>query len=385
MSQAVDWVARARSLREEIAAAQDEMDEARRLPDQIAHRLAEAGIFRLCVPEAYGGVETSPKVLVETLEALAETDASAAWVAMIAATTGALAAYMDPAAAGEIFGDPMAVVTGVYAPLGKAAVEGDQLRVSGQWKWNSGGQNSRWIAGGCMLTQDGQPLKDASGAPLMRMAFAPRSAVTFIDTWRTGGLKGTGSGDMAMSDLLVPRTHSVSLTHDAPRINAPLYAFPAFGLLAMGIAAVASGNAKAALAEFAAMAKSKRMPNGRTLAERGATQAMYAQAKAQYGGARALLFAEIEGAWEEARAGGAITLERRAELRLAATHMTRTAADIVRTVQDYAGGASVFSSDPLQRRLRDAQTATAHIMIAPATWELVGRVLLGGAASTAEL
>jgi alkylation response protein AidB-like acyl-CoA dehydrogenase len=49
----------------------------------------------------------------------------------------------------------------------------------------------------------------------------------------------------------------------------------------------------------------------------------------------------------------------------------------VRTVHDLAGGAGVYLSNSLQRRLRDAQTMTAHIMVSPSTYELTGRALLG--------
>jgi hypothetical protein len=65
--------------------------------------------------------------------------------------------------------------------------------------------------------------------------------------------------------------------------------------------------------------------------------------------------------------------------------MTRTAAEVVRTVQDLGGGAGVFTADSLNRRLADAQAMTAHIMIAPATYELTGRALLGVPVPSAEL
>lgn len=380
-----EWVEKARALKVDIKAARDFMDLERRCPDDLARKLASAGFFRLCVPKAYGGAEEPPRVIAEALEALAEIDASAAWCAMIGSTTGAVAAYLEPDAAREIFGAPDAIVTGVYAPMGKAVAEGGVYRVNGQWKWNSAGQNSSWIAGGCIVMDGGKPMLSADGAPVQRMVLAPASDVSFVDTWRTSGLRGTGSGDMVMKDLRVPKARSVSLLEDRPRVPAPLYAFPVFGLLAMGIASVASGNARAALAEFAAAAAGKRLPNGRTLAERGTTQAMFAQSQADYAAARAFFMEEIDHAWREAQGEAAISLQRRAMLRLAATHVTRTAASVIRRVQDFAGGASVFLHDSLHRRLNDAQTATAHIMIGPATYELTGRVLLGGSASTAEL
>ena len=376
---------RARALAPDIIAARGEMDAARRLPDHLALKFREAGLYRLCIPEAYDGLEAPPRTTVETLEALAEADASAAWCAMISATTGSFGAYLDDDVAGDIFSSPELVFSGVYAPMGKAEVEGDSYRVSGRWKWNSGGQNATWLCGGAMIFENGAPRMLTEKLPEHRMMLFPASEVEFVDTWHTSGLRGSGSGDMMVKGLLVPRNRTVSLITDKPRIAAPLYKFPAFGLLAIGIAAVASGNARSALREFAAEAAGKKLPGGRTLAERGTVQATFAQAAASLEAARAFLLAEVDAAWGEAQTAPAISLDQRARLRLAATHMTRTAAEVVRTVQDLAGGGAVFLASTLQRRLADAQTMTAHIMIAPATYELTGRALLGVPVSSAEL
>lgn len=380
-----DLIARARDLETDIVAARPEMDRLRRLPDTLATLFRDAQFYRMCMPKAHGGVEAAPRTVVETIEALAEADASAAWCVTVSATTGAFGAYLDPEVAGAIFPDPSLIFAGVYAPMGKATFEGGNFRVTGQWKWNSGGQNATWLCGGCVIHENGAPRMLTEKIPDHRMMLFPASDVTFIDTWHTSGLRGTGSGDMAVRDLVVPASRSVSLITDKPRVKAPLYAFPIFGLLAIGIAAVASGNASAALREFVTLAGSKRTPTGRTLSDRGTVQSAYAEASARLRSARAFLFAEIDAAWVQALSGSGIALEQRATLRLAATHMTRTAAEVVRTVQDLAGGASVFVADPLNRRLADAQAMTAHIMTAPATYELTGRALLGVPVSSAEL
>ena len=70
-------------------------------------------------------------------------------------------------------------------------------------------------------------------------------------------------------------------------------------------------------------------------------------------------------------------MERRAALRMACTHMTRTGADICRMLYDLGGGAALFESSDLQRRFRDAHAITQHIVTAPSTWELTGRILFG--------
>lgn len=380
-----DLPATAARLRDTILSHREAMDRDRRMPQALADEMARAGFFRMLVPSLHGGGEVSPATFIQTLEALGEIDASAAWIAMIGATAGLNAAYLDTTAAREIFGDPGHLCTGVFAPMGKAHIEGDTLRVGGRWKWNSGGHVSHWLGGGCILYESGKPRLGADGAPEHRMVMFPASAATQIDTWHTSGLRGTGSGDMSVDDILVPMRHAAQLINGVPTIERPLYAFPLFGLLSLGIAGVASGNARGAIEDFKAMANGRRMPNGRSFATRSSVRSVHAEAVADYGGARAFLLDEAERGWSEAQAGGQLTIERRARLRLAATAMVRRSTDVVRRLQDAAGGPAVFLGDPLHRRSCDAQVMTAHMMVTPATLELTGGALLNGEVDTRQL
>jgi alkylation response protein AidB-like acyl-CoA dehydrogenase len=91
----------------------------------------------------------------------------------------------------------------------------------------------------------------------------------------------------------------------------------------------------------------------------------------------------VEGA--RPAAAGAISTEQRLGLRLAATHATAAAAEVVTTMYHAAGGSAIYDSSPLQRRFRDVHVATQHMMVAPSTWELAGRLLLGLPTDTAQL
>jgi alkylation response protein AidB-like acyl-CoA dehydrogenase len=102
-----------------------------------------------------------------------------------------------------------------------------------------------------------------------------------------------------------------------------------------------------------------------------------AKAEAALSAARAFLYDEIAQAWRLAEAAGEIPLAQRARLRLAATHAARTGAETARIAYELAGGAAVYLSNEIQRRLRDGQTAIQHIMVQTSTYELTGRVLLG--------
>ncbi|MEM7675831.1 MAG: acyl-CoA dehydrogenase family protein, partial [Myxococcota bacterium] len=270
-------------------------------------------------------------------------------------------------------------------PLGRAVVDGDDFVVTGRWPWASGSANCRWLAGGCMIMQGNEVRRRSDGAPDSRFILFPRADVELIDTWRASGMRGTGSGDMAVHEVRVPQTHAVSLTDDALN-NAPLYKFPVFGLLAVGIASVALGNAKGALDALRTLATAKRPQfSRRSLAERSMVQAEFARASARWRAALALLDEVVDRCWASAQQEGPLSIEIRADLRLACTHATRESAEVATTAYELGGGTSVYSSHPLQRHFRDAHVATQHIMVSPPSYELTGRVLFGLDADTSML
>lgn len=367
------------ALSHELAQRAGEMDEVRRLPADLAQKMAATGIFRIVTPKSLGGFEATARDVVELIERIAEENASAGWCAMIAGTSCLKAAYLSPDVARTIYADPENISGGVFAPMGRADIDADNYQVTGRWNWGSGAANCTWLAGGCTIWENGEMRRLANGAPETRMVIFPADKAELADDWHVSGLRGTGSGSFRVKDLRVPKSHSVSLTEDKPLEEGALYKFPAFGLLALGVSGVALGNAKGAIRSVRALAMTKkRQGSSKALAERGTVQRTFAEMDAQLRAARAYLFDEIDRIWDIANGlgpGEAIPLNARADLRLACTYMTRTAADVARIAYELGGGASMFEDSDLQRRFRDAYAATQHIMTSPDTYEMVGRVL----------
>lgn len=371
-------VAVAQGLTEEVARRANEIEAGRRLPADLAQKMARAGLFRMLLPKGLAGHETPPAEVALAIEAMAQADASAGWCLMIGATTASLASRLPIETAREVFGAPDVITAGVFAPMGKAIDDGDHWTVTGRWQWGSGSQNANWIAGGAVLMGEGGPQLDAEGQPLHRMMIFRADEVELIDTWRTSGLCGTGSLDFAVKAVQVPKARSVALHSDKPVQTGPLFAFPAFGMLAMGVTAVALGNARAALLTAGNMAANKKQQGSqRTLAERNVTQVEFARAVANLSAARAHYFECIGILWAGLQAGEAATLEQRNRLRLACAHAAHVSADVARLAYDMMGGAAVYLDNDLQRRFRDAHVITHHAMVAPSIFELTGRVLLG--------
>lgn len=355
----------------------EESERDRTLAPGVAQALAASPIPSMLVPAALGGGEREPSDMVAALSVIAKGDGSAAWCAMVAATSGLVSAYVEPDFARDAFAPP-AVAGGVYAPMGKAALEADEYVVSGRWPFASGCRHATTLMGGALLA--------GNDGPAVRAMVFPASACEIHDTWHVTGLRGTGSHDIEVGGLRVPAGHTASLANDRPRHDGPLYAFPAFGLLALGIAGVAIGIAAGAVDDIVLLAGSKK-PGGsaRTLAERPSTQAGVARAEALVGSARSYVDEAVGEAWDAATARGEIAVEERAKLRLAATHATRAAADAVDLMHEAAGGTAIYTRSPLERRFRDIHTARTHMMISPASLELTGRVRLGLETDTSQL
>jgi indole-3-acetate monooxygenase len=357
-------------------AGQSERD--RRLVPEVVAALREAGLFRLCVPRSLAGAEASPAELVTAMEELGRADGSTAWCVAVAATSGALAAYLPEADARHVYGEPTGCVGGVFAPKGRAVAVPGGYRVTGRWPFASGVDHSDWLMGGCLVEDDGDIRVLDGGIPDIRLMLMPSSDVEVIDTWTVSGLCGTGSHDIQVSDLMVPAGRSASLFGDVPRERGPLYAFPTFGLLALAISAVALGIARGAVDDLLRLAEGK-LPTLQTkpLAAQADTQLRMAKAETALRAARALVNETIDETWARVSAGGEVTLRDRAALRMAASHAMTSAAGVVDEMYSLGGGTSIYATSPLERRFRDVHAATQHVLVGSSVWQSAGRVLLG--------
>jgi indole-3-acetate monooxygenase len=359
-----DIEARAREMADLARGMADQIEADRRLPAELVSALRDSGLLRAGAPAEVGALELAAGTALRCAEEVARGDASAGWCVSIAITSSLLVAYLPPVSRDELFGAGRGVAAGVWAPQGKARRAPGGVVVSGRWAFCSGISHADVLFAGCVL--DDRPAVVA----------LPTEQLQILDTWHTLGLRGTGSNDAVADDVFVPDTRVISI-FDGPVIDRPLYRFPPFGFFAACITAAAMGNARAAIDNFVELAGAKKSgASSRTLAERPTVQAAVAAAESALEAARMLYYRAIETAWRAAQDGPTVPVEARTRLRLAATHGVRTAADVVRTMYDLAGGSAIYDGAPLQRRFRDAFTATAHFQVNQASFELPGRILL---------
>ena len=141
-------------------------------------------------------------------ELLAGAEASVGWIVWNNTLPCFWGRFLSPPARAEIFGDPDWLYASSTRPSGKAVVEDDGYRVSGRWSLVSGCELSEWMALRCMVEENGQPRMLQPGVPEARLVFLRRADVEILDTWHTGGLRGTGSHDVVVkAKVRGPRPH----------------------------------------------------------------------------------------------------------------------------------------------------------------------------------
>jgi alkylation response protein AidB-like acyl-CoA dehydrogenase len=364
---------RARQIADLARGMADDIDSARRLPPELVDALRDSGLLRAGAPVEVGALELPAGIGLRCAEEVARGDASAGWCVSIGITSTLLVAYLRPQSRDELFGDGRGLAAGVWAPQGRARRVPGGVVVSGRWAFCSGVTHADVLFAGCVL--EDRPAVVA----------LPTEQLQILDTWHTLGLRGTGSHDTVAEDVFVPDERVLSI-FDGPVIDRPLYRFPPFGFFAACITAAAMGNARAAIDDFVDLAATKKgVAARRTLAERPTIQVAVATAESALEAARAGYYQAIETAWQASLNGPSVPLAARTRLRLAATHGARVSADVVRSMYDLAGGSAIYDGAPLQRRLRDAFTATAHFQVNEASRELPGRILLGQASEAVML
>jgi alkylation response protein AidB-like acyl-CoA dehydrogenase len=224
----------------------------------------------------------------------------------------------------------------------------------------------------------GQPRRNADGSPDMRMMFVPAREFDILDTWTTGGLRGTGSHDFTVSDVFVPEHRGFGFLTRRSSLERPLYRGPITTWLGPNVASVSLGIARGAIDTLSDLA-GRKVPTFRQnlLRERVMIQAQVAKAEALLRSARAFLYGTVNDIWRSVSAGAEPSVEEQHLLRLAGAHAADSALAVVELMYKAGGGTSVYSRSLLDRQMRDVHAATQHIGVSQIHYELAGRIFLG--------
>jgi alkylation response protein AidB-like acyl-CoA dehydrogenase len=364
-----------------IRAHAEEAEQARRLSRPVVDAMREAGLYRMSRSEAFGGLELDPVTIFRVVEEVARHDSAAGWNLQLSVAQEWFLAWLPDQGAAEILGGHPNVIFGTsFTPSGQAIPVEGGYRVSGQWPFVSGSHDCSWFLFFPFIMDGDQPRRNDQGIPIQRFMWLPAESVTILDTWHTLGMRGTGSHDVAVSDIFVPERRTAPmapLEQPGEAYQGPLYRLTIWAPIAL-LAPPALGVARAAIDDLIEMARTKKPTfTGSTLRERQVVQRQVAEAEATLGAGRAFLYEAFRENWEAAVQSAALTLERKLKMQLATSHANVCAGKAVELVHDAAGASAIRNRYNFQRYFRDARTMTQHAASSASRYESVGALMLG--------
>ena len=362
-----DWTALARDLGPrfgERAAAHDAADA---FVAQNYRDLRERRMFSAGVPTELGGGGAAHADLAAMLRVLGQFCGSTALALAMHTHQVAIAAWRwrHDGAAGEPF-------------LRRVAAEELIIATSGGSDWLAGSGRAEKVEGGYRVSgrkvfASGSPAADLfatmaihddpeSGPTVLHFA-VPLTApgVAIADNWRTLGMRGTGSNDVALEGVFVPDA-AIAARRPAGRWS-PLWHVVA-SIALPHIYAVYVGVAEAARSLALRAAASRR--------HAGETQRLVGAMDTELGTARMALRQMLDAA-----ASGHVGLETTNEVIIGRTVAGRAAIRTVELAMEVAGGAGFFRDTGLERLFRDVQGARYHPPRGEAQSLYTGRLSLG--------
>ncbi|WP_421936610.1 acyl-CoA dehydrogenase family protein [Phenylobacterium sp.] len=361
----MDWTARAHELGPQIAARAEAADANDAFVSENMKLLKDAGFHAAAVPAELGGGGATPAELSGMLRTLAGYCGSTALA--FAMHTHAVAL---PAWRWHRTPEP------VEGLLKRVVAENLTLVSSGGSDWLDGSCDAVPVEGGFRVSgrkifASGSPLGDLlvtmavqqtpEGPTVLHLAIPLKAqGVTILDTWRTLGMRGTGSQDIELKDVFVPDA-AVTVRRPSGKWHPLMHmvtmiAFPLIYSVYVGLAEVARDKA-------VAMAARKTSDDLTQIVGEMDTELAAARM------ALSDMLAVIEAGEPGEAASNRVMMGR--------TLAARSAIRTVEKAMEAAGGGAFYRKAGLERIWRDVQAARYHPLQEKAQARLAGRMALG--------
>ncbi len=355
-----------------------EAERERRLSRPVLNALRETGLLRMSTPRSLGGLETDPITRALVVEEISRHDSAAGWTLENPLDWAFFCARLPDEGAEEIYsrGADILIAAQFGRPLNATSTDGG-YRISGRAPFVSNCYDADWISSTALVDVD----QHSEGEPETVMVYFPRENCQIIDTWHVMGMRGTGSHDISVTDVYVPKSRTFPMVPEfepGSHYQGPLYRLPLVGAAATGIPTPMLGVARRALDEVTELAVTKTPVASRSLLrERSSAQVQLGKAEAVLRSGRLLFFDTVSEAWHRCLDGGTHSLKQKADLLLAMTHAMSSAVQAVELACSIAGTTAFRATSPLERCFRDVQTMRHHVFASEARYGTFGQVYLG--------
>lgn len=340
-------------LRKHAAAAEEKV---MLLPEQL-EVIYEEQWFKLLVPAAYGGLETTLPNLVRLQEAASWTDGSLGWVLTLCCGAGWFGGFIAPDTASEVFRHPKVCLAGSGASTGEAEISPNGYRINGTWKHASGAHHATHFTANCFVKKNGEQVLNENGEPLILPFIVDQRDVTLLPTWKYVGMVATGSQSFRVKDVEVAANRCFKIDPIHARVNGKLYQYPFLHLAEATLAVNLSGMA----IHFADLCrdvfKERKQQPRLNANNRIKLEQVWQNAVAGLQSARSSFFAAIDASWQKPGDTELKAVSKTSRM------LAITAREAVDQLYPYCGLMAASPDTEINRVWRDIHTAGQHSLL----------------------
>lgn len=182
--------------------------------------------FKLFVPRELGGLELQLTQGLKIEEKLARQDGSLGWTVTLCAGAAWFVGFLDQELAKEVFADPKVCLAGSGFVGGKADLIREEYLISGHWTYASGALHASHFTANCEILENGKPLLDKRGHPVVKAFILKKEEVQILDGWSYMGMIATGSHALKAEKIKVPSNRSFEILPSKVKLKSPIYQYP---------------------------------------------------------------------------------------------------------------------------------------------------------------
>lgn len=313
--------------------------------------------FKLLVPAAYGGLETTLPNLVRLQEAVSWIDGSVGWVLTLCCGAGWFGGFIASDTANEVFRNPKVCLAGSGAATGEAEITKNGYRINGTWKHASGAHHATHFTANCLIKKNGEQVLNENGEPLILPFIIDQKDVTLLPTWKYVGMVATGSQSFGVKDVEVSATRCFKIDAEHARVSGNLYQYPFLQLaeatLAVNLSGMAIHFADLCRDVFKERKQQPRLTENNKLKLEQVLQATITGLQS----ARSSFFDAVNASWQQPGSDELKAVSKTSR------HLAITAREAVDQLYPYCGLMAASPDTELNRVWRDIHTAGQHSLL----------------------
>lgn len=356
-----ELVARARALGPQLRETAAETEANRSVLPRNMQAIFDHQLVRFFQPKRHGGFELEWGAQFAIGREVAKHCPSTAWIVAVVGAHACFLGRMPGDVQDEVWGprQDQLITTASVNRHGGATRESDGIRVSGQWGFSSGCDHAEWAMFGVHVDGDKVPTQ----------VVVPRSDWTIADTWHVAGMRGTGTKDLVLEDVLVP--HHRTLPADAwIGANPPggevndsyIYRVPFLPYVGTSLLGPLFGAAEGAYNDYCAITSERTgTMTGEAVAENAPVQLRVAESAAELHAAEVIMTEQIAYLRDAGNNDKTIPATKRLEINRDRAFVAKLCVQSTERLVGMMGAMGIFDGNPVQRHHRDVMAMATQI------------------------